>query len=90
MIQNIWNFSDITRIRCGADYTSGWPFELEDNDLIWTSNEMMDFSGPKIRIFSDVDLRLVEPNTDYKCKILRHLGRATKSLLPPNAKEIEH
>ena len=81
MIQNIWNFSDITRIRCGADYTSGWPFELEDNDLIWTSNEMMDFSGPKIRIFSDVDLRLVEPNTDYKCKILLHPERLNRFYL---------
>ena len=54
--------------RCDSDFVAGWPNELEDSVLIWTSNEKADLSGPKFRLFSDVDIRFVEPNTEYKRK----------------------
>ena len=72
-------------MRCDSDLTATWPNELEDSNLFWASNEEDNLSGPKFRLFSQVDVRIVEPNTVYNCKYAWVIGSefnaATKSKL---------
>lgn len=69
--------ADIRHVRCDSDLTATWPNEVEDSDLFWASNEDENLSGPKFRLFSEVDVRTVEANTEYKFKL---------SSLDPNTK----
>ena len=62
--------TDIRHVRCDSDLTATWPNEVEDSDLFWASNEDENLSGPKFRLFTEVDVRTVEPNTQYKSKYL--------------------
>ena len=44
---------------------SKWPADIKDEDLQSVTNENDDFSGPIYRLFTDVDVREVEPETEY-------------------------
>lgn len=57
---------------CDVDFRGRWPQEVKDEDLIWSANCKADRFGPKYRLFSSQDVRQVEANTAYHCKLYWH------------------
>merc|ERR1712156_149804 len=56
---------------CETDFRGHWPQEVKDEDLKWISNSKEDGSGPKYRLFTTQDVRVVEPDLAYHFELKR-------------------
>ena len=65
---------------CETDFRGHWPQEVKDEDLKWIANSKEDGSGPKYRLFTTQDVRVVEPDLAYHCKYNVQPGRSIVSL----------
>ena len=57
--------------KCETDFRGKWPQNISDEDLQWVRNSKEDKSGPKFRIFTSQDVRRVQPNLAYHCKLIQ-------------------
>jgi len=56
-------------MNCDPDLTSLWPEDLRDEQLLHPANAKPDMSGPYFKLYSQVDVRNIEGDKTYICRM---------------------